>query len=102
MKIHIKGFEKEQAIGSMKRIGYTCLGRGNDEAEFSFVRSLGSGGYPRFHALVRFDQGKDAILNIHLDQRKTVYAGVRAHNADYDGSVLEQEVERIKSFLENE
>ena len=102
MKINIKGFEKEQAIGSMQRIGYTCLGRGNDEAEFSFVRALGSGGYPRFHALIRFDQGKDARLNIHLDQRKTVYAGARAHNADHDGPVLEQEVERIKSFLENE
>ncbi len=99
MKIPISGIEKSEAINFMRRAGYSSLGRGRDDAELSFIRPFGRSGYPRFHLFIRFDKGKDAVLNIHLDQRKPVYSGTSAHGADYEGPRLEDEIERIKSFL---
>ena len=99
MKFELANLIKENIINSMRDIGYISLGRGSDSADFSFVRPFGRDGYPRFHVFVRFDQGKKALFNIHLDQRKTVYSGTKAHGADYDGHLVEQEAERIKSFI---
>lgn len=99
MKFEIPNLIKENVVNSMRGAGYISLGRGNDSADFSFVRPLSRNNYPRFHVFVRFDQGKNAFLNIHLDQRKTVYSGATAHAADYDGHLVEEEAERIKSFL---
>jgi hypothetical protein len=91
--------EKEEIFNLMRRAGYISLGRGINSEEFSFIRPLGLGGYPRFHLFIRFDQGKEAILNIHLDQKKAVYKGSRAHSADYDGPVIDIEIERIKNII---
>ncbi len=91
--------ERPEIVNLMRRVGYISLGRGKDESEFSFVRPLGRSGYPRFHFFVRFDKGKEAVFDIHLDQRKPVYAGSRAHAAEYDGPLLEDEVERIRTLI---
>ncbi len=99
MKFRIKQDIKGNIINEMRTAGYTCLGRGKDEAEFSFVKSLQPSGYPRFHLFVRFDQGKEPLFNLHLDQKRAVYKGTTAHSADHDGSVIESEVERIISIL---
>lgn len=89
----------ENVINLMKRVGYFSLGRGREESELSFVRSIRSDNYPRFHVIVRSDAGKEIVFNIHLDQRKPVHKGAVAHNADYDGPIIEEEIERIKSYL---
>lgn len=83
----------------MRSAGYSSLGRGKDESEFSFVRSFGRSGYPRFHLFIRFDKGKGAVLDLHLDQKKPVYSGARAHDADYEGLRVEEEMDRIKSLI---
>ena len=99
MKGNLGMIEKTEIVNLMRRVGYLSLGRGRDEAEFSFVRPLGRNGYPRFHLFVRFDKGKTAVFDIHLDQKKTVYAGTRAHMAEYDGPLLDDEIARIKNLL---
>ncbi len=99
MRSNLGVVDKMEIVNLMRSAGYSSLGRGKDEAEFSFVRSFGRSGYPRFHLFVRFDKGKEAIFDLHLDQRKTVYTGARAHGAEYEGPLLEDEMERIKSFL---
>ncbi|MGB3988815.1 MAG: hypothetical protein WBK67_03950 [Minisyncoccales bacterium] len=100
MKKEFFGLEKSDIINFMRRAGYLCLGRGSDEAEFSFVRSFGRSGYPRFHLFIRFDKGKDAIFNLHIDQKKPVYAGSRAHAAEYEGPLIEEEMRRIESLYD--
>ena len=66
----------------------------------SFVREIGGLRYPRFH--IYLDQDKDNIvINLHLDQKKPRYKGAKAHNAEYDGKVVEDEAERLKQFFQN-
>lgn len=99
MRGNLGEVEKTEIVNLMRSAGYVSLGRGRNEAEFSFVRSFGRSGYPRFHFFVRFDKGKTAVFDLHLDQKKPVYAGARAHAAEYEGPLLDDEVARIKSIL---
>ena len=99
MRGNLGEFEKTEIINLMRKAGYVSLGRGKDEAEFSFVRSFGRSGYPRFHLFVRFDKGQTAVFDLHLDQKKPIYAGTTAHAAEYEGPLLDDEITRIKSVL---
>jgi hypothetical protein len=89
---------KDNLANLMKKAGYFCLGRGRDENDLSFVRSIHANNYPRFHVIIRTDKGKDIIFDIHLDQKKPIYKGTRAHSAEYDGPVIENEASRIKTI----
>ncbi len=61
----------------------------------SYVKRIHGDLYPRFHAYVE-ERGNNWQINLHLDQRATVYEGVTAHAGEYDGEVVEREAERIK------
>lgn len=54
--------------------------------------------YPRFHAYVKM-QGKDLVVNLHLDQKKPSYQGSHRHSAEYDTELVVQEAERIKAYF---
>ncbi|MBI2624748.1 MAG: hypothetical protein HYW70_00165 [Candidatus Nealsonbacteria bacterium] len=73
----------------MRNIGYTPLRE-------SYVKRLGQGDYPRFHAYIKQAGGK-LIINLHLDQKKPIYKGVSAHSGEYVGELVEKEAERIKN-----
>jgi hypothetical protein len=60
----------------------------------SFVRKLSGNRYPRFHLYLK-ETDNELIFDLHLDQSGTVYAGQKAHNADYDSSEVKQELVRI-------
>lgn len=66
--------------------------------EDSFVRQLTPNRYPRFHMYVR-DEGERIIFNLHLDQKEASYKGSHAHNAEYEGEVVEAEIARLKAEL---
>lgn len=66
----------------------------------SFVRRLGGGFYPRFHMYIE-ENDKQVIFNLHLDQKQPSYAGAHAHNAEYEGEVVEQEIQRLKQLVVN-
>ncbi|MFH1291875.1 MAG: hypothetical protein ABIH87_01625 [bacterium] len=66
----------------------------------SFVKRLRGSLYPRFHIHIKETQ-EQYMLNLHLDQRYTRYKGATAHSGDYDGPVVEGEVERIKTALQS-
>ena len=66
--------------------------------EISIVRQMGRNDYPRFHAYIK-QHGQGFSFNLHLDQKKPSYEGSTGHSGDYDGDVVEGEVERIKSVL---
>ena len=81
----------------MRQIGYKPA-YFQSGGEFSMVRQLGRNDYPRFHVYVK-QQGQDFVFNLHLDQKKPSYEGSTGHSGDYDGDVVESEVERIKNLL---
>ncbi|MFH1662127.1 MAG: hypothetical protein ABIA02_03455 [Candidatus Falkowbacteria bacterium] len=64
----------------------------------SFVRRLGSYHYPRLHMYCKI-QGEQIIFDLHLDQKQASYQGSHAHNAEYDGEVVEREIERLKKLI---
>ncbi len=66
--------------------------------ETSYVKRVHRDWYPRFHVYVK-KQGENFVFNLHLDQRAPVYEGQTAHAGEYDGDVVEREMERIKSFV---
>lgn len=81
----------------IRTIGYqtTYL---QDGDEVSVVRKLGMGDYPRFHVYIREEDGGFSF-NLHLDQKKPSYKGTAGHAGEYDGELIAEEVERIKSSL---
>ncbi|MDP2709409.1 MAG: hypothetical protein Q8O93_05220 [bacterium] len=80
----------------LRQAGYNYLMDSRSGQE-SFVRPLNRGYYPRFHLYLERQNGQLA-LNLHLDQKQASYQGAHAHNAEYDGELVEAEMARIKSF----
>ena len=86
----------------LRRAGYAFIPE-REDGERSFARRLTRDFYPRFH--IYFKEGKDAAgqelvtFNLHLDQKRPGYAGYNRHNAEYDGEVVEREIERLKSLI---
>ncbi len=86
----------------LRQAGYAYLMDRNSGQE-SYVRRLGRGFYPRFHLYLEEQpacagRNGQAVLNLHLDQKQASYEGAQAHNAEYDSELVEQEMERIKSY----
>ena len=85
----------------MREIGY-CPAPLFSKEKDSFVRGIGTGDYPRFHIYLNLKIDKlsnKIIFDLHLDQKKPVYSGARAHSAEYEGRVVEEEAQRIKKVL---
>ena len=98
MKLTINKNQLDTAPGQfLRRAGYGYI-RDRHSGQDSFVRRLGSGHYPRLHMYIK-EQGDKIIFNLHLDQKQASYAGAHAHSAEYDGDVVEQEVERLKNCI---
>jgi hypothetical protein len=64
----------------------------------SYVRRFTRDFYPRFH--IYFENLDDRIVfNLHLDQKKASYDNQHMHNAEYEGSAVEEEIDRIKGLI---
>lgn len=100
MKFTLKGPFKENTYSLMRKVGY--IFQGQEKSEFRFIRPLERSGYPRFHVYLKINptEGKqELIFNLHLDQKKPIYKDTSAHSAEYEGEVIEKEIERIKQIL---
>ncbi len=89
----------------LRQAGYGYI-RDRKTGQDSFVRRLGSNFYPRLHMHVMEEhpstgsgQGDKIIFDLHLDQKQASYPGAHAHNAEYEGEVVEAEIERLKSLI---
>lgn len=80
----------------MRQIGYKPIGL-TPQGELNSVRPLGAD-YPRFHIYAKAN-AEIIVFNIHLDQKKPVYEGATAHGGDYEGEVVQDEVQRIKDAI---
>ncbi len=81
----------------MQHVGYGLI-RSRRTGVVSFVHRLSRNFYPRFHVYLK-DLGDKFEVNLHLDQKAPSYQGQSAHSGEYDGDVVERELERIKQFV---
>ena len=95
--------KNETVIGLTRKIGYRPLGV-NGNNEYSIVKELNNSGYPRFHIYIIKDDDGDFRINLHLDRKRTSYKskGVFAHNADYQGELVEKEANRILNIFKKD
>lgn len=73
----------------LRGLGYYQL---ND----AYVKRLTTDYYPRFHIYQQFEDEQSITFTLHLDQRKGRHEGIKAHAADDDSELVQQEVIRIQ------
>lgn len=103
MRFEIKNINKSIS-NLMQTIGYQPA-YFQKEGEISIVRQIGRNNYPRFHLYIRqsFDTAQDKsntyVFDLHLDQKKPSYEGVKKHSGEYGGYLIKEESERIIELL---
>jgi len=66
--------------------------------QVSYVHSLGGSEFPRFHIYIEeLPEGWE--INLHLDQKAPSYSGSSAHGGEYDGEMVEREINRLKTII---
>ncbi len=69
----------------------------------SYVKRLTRDYYPRLHVYVMDKKDKEGreliVIEMHLDQKQASYTGVKMHNAEYDGEVVEAEIANLKNLM---
>jgi len=88
--------QQNNILTLIRQLGYRPMS--SKDGEFNCVKSLSGLDYPRFHLYVK-ENNQNLVFNLHLDQKKPSYSGVVAHSGEYDGELIEREVERIKNCL---
>ncbi len=72
----------------------------NRTREVSYHRRLGQTVFPNFHVYLK-DMANGVEVSLHLDQKQPSYGAGHMHSGDYDGPLIERELERIKTSFEN-
>jgi hypothetical protein len=99
MKIIVKNLG-ENPVTLLRRAGYVFQRKEGEET--SFVRALGSGGFPRFHAYVKMG-GPDLLVNVHLDQKRETYGESTRHHGEYGNEgPLKEESSRLAPLIGGE
>src|SRR4030042_552414 len=83
-------------LDPFRSAGYSY--RGVSDGDMSFIKRVGIDEYPHYHIYVK-DLGEEISLNLHLDQKKPSYEGAPRHSGEYEGELVEKEMERIKKVL---
>ncbi len=98
MKIILRDL-KDNPRTLIRRAGY---GEHYDSrsGEVSYSRRLGSNVFPKFHVYLS-EKEEGAEVSLHLDQKQPSYGVGHMHSGDYEGPVVERELERIRASFEN-
>jgi hypothetical protein len=84
-------------LNFLRRAGYGYI-ENRRTGQGSFVRRITGNDFPRIHMYV--DETPETVtFNLHLDQKQASYKGTHAHAGEYDGSIIEQEMGRLKKLL---
>ena len=89
----------DHARNVMRRLGYgEQTGR---NGQTSFNKRLSGDPFPKFHAYVENRDGGMQV-NLHVDQKAASYESGHAHGGEYDGPLVEREMQRIALFYESQ
>jgi len=104
MKLEINKKQLNEAPAMWLRNAGYGLVPDQEAGQPSFARRLTRDFYPRFHVYFlesKNNQGEEIItFNLHLDQKKPGYQGFNRHNAEYEGEVVEREMERLRNLID--
>lgn len=81
----------------MQRFGYAHL-VSHHTGKDSYAKRVYRDHYPRYHCYIK-EQGDKVVFSLHVDQKQTSYAGSHAHAGEYDGSLVEAEIENLKHHI---
>jgi hypothetical protein len=93
MKHTFTGPLPDHARNLLRRAGYGE--QRTRSGQISFVRRVSGERFPRYHAYVEDTPGGGMQVNLHVDQKEATYEGSSAHSGEYEGPVVEREMERI-------
>lgn len=97
MKLIIPKLKLNSSVDQfLRQAGYAYIKSYHTE-KGSYVKRLGSGHYPRLHMYSK-ESSENLIFDLHLDQKQPSYKGSHAHNAEYDGPIIEGEINRLKQL----
>jgi hypothetical protein len=66
----------------------------------SYVLRVGRQYYPRYHAYIK-TSADGHVIDLHIDQKQVSYEGQNKHSGEYDGAVVQEEIDRIGRWLEH-
>jgi hypothetical protein len=92
MKQFFKGPLDDHSRNIMRRLGYGE--QRTRQGQISYVKRVSGGAFPRYHVYVE-DTENGMQVNLHVDQKAASYEGSSAHGGEYDGPLVEQEMQRI-------
>lgn len=69
--------------------------RDHRSSEVSYARRFTPNIFPKFHVYLT-DRGATVEISLHLDQKQPSYGVGHMHSGDYEGPLVEKEMERIK------
>ncbi len=96
MKQTIPGPLGDHARNIMRRLGYGEQKK--RDGQISFVKRVSGADFPRYHAYVEDLDGGAMQVNLHVDQKAASYEGSHAHSGEYEGALVEREMQRIVVF----
>jgi hypothetical protein len=66
--------------------------------QVSYARRFTPNIFPKFHVYLK-DRDTAVEISLHLDQKQASYGSGHMHSGEYDGPLVEKEMERIKQFF---
>jgi hypothetical protein len=81
----------------LREAGYRFERQASPE-EMVFIKGFEGADFPRWHLYAKSNPN-GWELNLHLDQKRPIYRGASAHGGEYDGPLVEKELNRIKNIL---
>lgn len=97
MKQFFPGPLSDNARGVIRRLGYGEH-RGH-EGQLSYTLRVTGDLFPRYHAYIE-DRERGLQVNLHVDQKAASYEGTSAHAGEYEGPLVEREMQRIAQFVQ--
>ncbi len=92
MKQFFDGPLQDHSRNILRRLGYGE--QRTRQGQISYVKRVSGGAFPRYHVYAE-DKDGGLQVNLHVDQKAASYEGTSAHGGEYDGPLVEREMERI-------
>ncbi|MCX6791338.1 MAG: hypothetical protein NTV62_04115 [Candidatus Gribaldobacteria bacterium] len=102
MNFSFQNKTREKIDVILKQARYQFMGKDARTKQLIFIRTINQKPYPRFHLFTNSNNNVQIQATLHMDQVKPTFEGTTAHNADYDGALVEAEATRIQKFLHDE
>lgn len=97
MKYTIHGPLPDHSRNLMRRAGYGE--QRTHSGQISFVKRVTGERFPRYHAYVEDISNGGIQVNLHVDQKEASYEGSSAHSGEYEGVLVEREMQRITQLI---